>query len=94
MHPEVIEAMREIGIDLSRRRPVPLTAEVAAPADVVVTMGCGDRCPHVAHARHLDWHLDDPAGLPLEQVRAIRDDIARRVEDLVLDLDADPKGPA
>jgi len=93
VHPEVIEAMREVGIDLSSRRPRPLTAELAAPADVVVTMGCGDRCPHVAHARHIDWKLEDPSGLPLERVRAIRDDIARRVEGLARELAADPDDP-
>jgi arsenate reductase len=87
VHPEVIEVMREIGVDLSDREPRLLTRELAEQADLVVTMGCGDACPYVPGKRYLDWDLADPKGRPLGQVRAIRDDIARRVETLVADLD-------
>ncbi len=80
--------MRELGIDLSERRPRTLTDELARQADVVVTMGCGDRCPYIPGKRYVDWDLDDPAGKPVDEVRAIRDDIARRVEDIVTELDA------
>jgi arsenate reductase (thioredoxin) len=82
VHPKVIEAMVELGIDLSGRRPQLLTAELAEQADVVVTMGCGDACPVVPGKRYIDWDLPDPAGRSLEEVREIRDDIARRVKDL------------
>lgn len=82
VHPEVVEVMREIGIDLSDRRPQLLTRELAEQADVVVTMGCGDECPLIPGKRYIDWELEDPAGQPLERVRAIRDDIRRRVRDL------------
>ena len=88
VHPEVREVMRELGIDLSDRRPQRLTRELAERADVVVTMGCGDSCPVIPGKRYLDWELEDPKGRPLEHVRAIRDDIARRVEGLVRELDA------
>jgi arsenate reductase len=88
VHPEVVEVMRELGIDLSDRRPQRLTSELAEQADVVVTMGCGDACPYVPGARYLDWDLEDPKGRPVEEVRATRDDIARRVEALVAELDA------
>ena len=86
VHPLAIRAMQEIGIDLSQRRPVRLTGELAAQADLVVTMGCGDRCPYIPGTRYIDWNLDDPSGKPLGDVRAIRDDIAHRVEQLVDDL--------
>ncbi len=88
VHPEVVEVMREIGIDLSDRRPQKLTDELARQADVVVTMGCGDACPYIPGKRYVDWELDDPKGRPIEEVRATRDDIARRVEALVGELDA------
>ncbi|HLH66386.1 MAG TPA: arsenate reductase ArsC [Solirubrobacteraceae bacterium] len=88
VHPEVVEAMRELGIDLATRTPRPLTRELAERADVVVTMGCGDRCPAIPGARRLDWDLPDPAGRPLEQVRAIRDRIADSVDALIAELDA------
>jgi arsenate reductase (thioredoxin) len=88
VHPEVLEAMRELDIDLSARRPRRLTHDLADQADVVVTMGCGDECPYIPGKRYFDWDLPDPKGLPLEEVRTIRDDIARRVEDLVRELDA------
>ena len=88
VHPEVVDVMREIGIDLSSRRPQLLTQELAEQADVVVTMGCGDACPYIPGKRFIDWELPDPKGRPIAQVRAIRDDIAGRVRDLVDKLDA------
>ena len=87
VHPEVIEVMSELGIDLSGRRPRGLTRELAEQADVVVTMGCGDECPYIPGKRYLDWELADPKGRPVEEVRATRDEIARRVEELVSELD-------
>ena len=89
VHPQVVEAMRELGIDLGRRRPRRLEREQAEWADVVVTMGCGDECPYVPGKRYLDWELPDPSGLPLEEVRRIRDEIARRTEALARELDRD-----
>ena len=86
VHPRVIEAMREIGIDLEPRKPQALTKELSAWADVVVTMGCGDECPYIPGKRYLDWDLPDPSGKPLEEVRQTRDDIARRVKELAADL--------
>ncbi len=87
VHPEVIEVMRELGIDLSDRRPQRLSTDLAEQADVVVTMGCGDACPFIAGKRYIDWELADPKGRPIEEVRATRDDIARRVHQLVHELD-------
>jgi arsenate reductase (thioredoxin) len=86
VHPEVAEAMLELGIDLRDRRPKRLTRELAEPADVVVTMGCGDECPYIPGKRYVDWDLTDPKGKDLATVRSIRDEIARRVGDLVADL--------
>jgi arsenate reductase len=83
VHAEVIEAMREAGLDLSAARPRHLTAEVAAGADLLVTMGCGERCPYVPGLERLDWSLPDPGGKPVEQVRAIRDAVRERVADLL-----------
>jgi protein-tyrosine-phosphatase len=88
VHPEVVEVMREVGVDLSDRQPQLLTPELAEPADVVVTMGCGDECPFIPGKRYLDWDLPDPKGQPLEAVRATRKDIERRVTELVAELDA------
>ena len=88
VHPEVVEAMRELGIDLADRRPQPLTDDLSRWADVVVTMGCGDECPYLPGKRYIDWDLDDPKGRPVEEVRAIRDDIAQRVRALVEELGA------
>lgn len=88
VHPEVVEVMSELGIDLSDRVPQPLTTELAEQADVVVTMGCGDACPYIPGKRYLDWNLTDPKGLPVDEVRAIRDDIESRVNELVAELDA------
>ena len=87
VHPEVVEVMRELDIDLADRVPHKLTREQAEWADVVVTMGCGDECPYIPGRRYIDWDLPDPKGLPVDEVRAIRDDIARRVEALVRELD-------
>ena len=87
VHANVVAAMREEGIDLDRRKPQLLTDELARWADVVVTMGCGDSCPVIPGKRYIDWELPDPSGLPIEGVRAIRDDIKSRVEGLVKDLD-------
>jgi arsenate reductase (thioredoxin) len=87
VHPEVAEVMRELGIELAARHPQLLTRELAGQADVVVTMGCGDKCPFIPGKRYLDWELEDPKGRPVEEVRATRDEIARRVEELLADLD-------
>jgi arsenate reductase len=87
VHPVVIEAIGELGIDLSERRPQLLTNELAEQADVVVTMGCGDACPYIPGKRYEDWDLPDPSGRPLEEVRATRDEIERRVTALVAELD-------
>jgi arsenate reductase (thioredoxin) len=86
VHPEVVTVMRELGIDLEHRKPKPLTRERAEWADVVITMGCGDQCPYVPGKRYVDWELPDPSGLPLERVREVRDEIARRVAALVQEL--------
>jgi arsenate reductase (thioredoxin) len=86
VHPEVVGAMRELDVDLESSKPRRLTREMAEAADVVVTMGCGDECPYVPGKRYLDWDLPDPKGLPLEEVRAIRDDIAVRVKALADEL--------
>jgi arsenate reductase (thioredoxin) len=88
VHPEVVEVMRELGIDLAGRTPRVLTTELAEQADVVVTMGCGDECPYIPGKRYLDWELEDPKGRPLDEVRATRDEIDRRVRELVHELDA------
>jgi protein-tyrosine-phosphatase len=93
VHPAVVEAMREIGIDLADRAPQLLTAERAERANVIVTMGCGDECPYFPGKRYIDWDLPDPKDRPIEEVRATRDEIARRVEALVAELD-DPAAPA
>ena len=87
VHPEVVEAMGEVGIDVSARVPQKLTAALAEDADVVVTMGCGDECPYIPGRRYVDWDLPDPQGRPLEEVRATRDEIARRVDALLGELD-------
>jgi arsenate reductase (thioredoxin) len=86
VHPEVVEVMAEIGIDLADRVPHGLTEEDARWADVVVTMGCGDKCPYIPGRRYVDWDLADPSGLSVEEVRAIRDEIDRRVRELVFEL--------
>jgi len=86
VHPEVVSVMREIGIDLSGRKPQKLTQELAERADVVVTMGCGDACPVIPGKRYVDWQLPDPAGQPIDVVRVLRNDIGRRVGDLMKEL--------
>ncbi|MDQ3677903.1 MAG: arsenate reductase ArsC [Actinomycetota bacterium] len=86
VHPEVVEAMRELGVDVADRVPQLITDELARWADVVVTMGCGDACPYVPGTRYIDWELADPKGRPLDEVRATRDDIARRVQALLGEL--------
>jgi arsenate reductase len=83
VHPEVLDAMREVGIDLSSVRPRLLTAELAAGVDLLVTMGCGEECPYVPGVERDDWPLADPKGRPVEEVRAIRDEIRTRVESLI-----------
>ncbi len=88
VHPEVVEAMNEVGIDLSDRVPKALERSDAEWADVVVTMGCGDACPYIPGKRYVDWDLEDPAGRPLDEVRGIRDEIGRRIEALLAKLDA------
>jgi arsenate reductase (thioredoxin) len=87
VNPAAVEAMREVGIDISREVPRPWTDEVMGAADVVVTMGCGDACPIVPGARYLDWPLDDPAGRPVEQVRPVRDAIEVHVRALLAELE-------
>jgi arsenate reductase (thioredoxin) len=86
VHPEVVEAMRELDIDLAGRKPRALTRELAEQADVVVTMGCGDACPYIPGKRYLDWDLPDPKGRPLDEVRVTRDEIERRVRELAEEL--------
>jgi arsenate reductase len=87
VHPEVVAAMRELGIDLTRRLPRKLEKADAEWADVVVTMGCGDACPYIPGKRYIDWELPDPAGQPLERVRELRDQIERRIAGLLTELD-------
>ncbi|MGZ4187754.1 MAG: arsenate reductase/protein-tyrosine-phosphatase family protein [Solirubrobacteraceae bacterium] len=87
VHPEVIEVMRELSVDLSDRRPERLTRELAEQAEIVITMGCGDACPYIPGKRYGDWVLPDPKGKPVSEVRAIRDDIAYRVRKLLAVLD-------
>jgi protein-tyrosine-phosphatase len=86
LNPAVVEAIAEVGLDISREFPKPLTGEAVLAADVVITMGCGDACPIYPGKRYLTWELDDPAGQPLEAVRRIRDDIDSRVLGLVAEL--------
>jgi arsenate reductase len=86
IHPGVMEAMQEIGIDLSKESPKRLSDAAVRAADVVVTMGCGDACPVYPGKRYLDWNVEDPAGKDLEQVRPIRDDIDRRVRALLSEI--------
>jgi arsenate reductase (thioredoxin) len=87
VHPEVVAVMRELGIDLADRVPQALSVELAQQADVVVTMGCGDACPYIPGKRYVDWDLPDPKGRSIEEVRATRDEIQRRVSVLVKQLD-------
>jgi arsenate reductase (thioredoxin) len=89
VHPVVLEVMREIGIDLAHRTPQILTRELAEQADLVITMGCGDECPYIPGKRYLDWELTDPAALPIDEVRTVRDEIDRRVTSLIEQLDGE-----
>ncbi|GDY29006.1 arsenate reductase ArsC [Gandjariella thermophila] len=86
INPAVVQAMAEIGLDISREFPKPLTDEGVRAADVVITMGCGDTCPVYPGKRYLDWDLEDPAGRTVEQIRPIRDEIDRRVTALLAEL--------
>jgi len=90
INPAAVEAMREVGIDITEQYPKPWTDETLEAADIVVTMGCGDACPVIPGKRYLDWELTDPAGKPIEEVRPIRDDIGRRVRQLMTELGVDP----
>lgn len=89
VHPEVVEVMRELGIDLSGRRPQLLTGDLAQQADIVITMGCGDQCPYIPGKRYIDWDLPDPSGQPIEQVREIRDEINQRVQSLITQISSE-----
>jgi arsenate reductase len=91
LNPRVVEAMREIGIDISQEFPKPLTDEFVKAADVVITMGCGDACPIYPGKRYEDWELADPAGQDIQTVRQIRDEIDARVQALLNELEAKPK---
>lgn len=83
VHPEVLATMQEIGIDLSHAKPQRLTEELAKDAQLLITMGCGDKCPYVPGLRRDDWLLRDPKGLPREEVREIRDEVKRRTQELI-----------
>lgn len=86
LNPVAVEAMAELGIDITDQRPKILTPDAVEASDVVITMGCGDVCPYFPGVRYEDWELDDPAGQPIEKVREVRDDIRRRVEQLLREL--------
>jgi len=90
INPAVITVMDELGIDLTKEFPKPLTTEVVEAADVVVTMGCGDACPIFPGKRYLDWELTDPSGRPVDEVRQIREEIDRRVQELLSELALQP----
>jgi len=94
VNPAVVEAMAEVGLDIAQEFPKPLTDEAVRAADVVITMGCGDACPFYPGKRYLDWELRDPAGLPLDTVRPVRDEIDRRVQALLAELLATGPGTA
>jgi protein-tyrosine-phosphatase len=87
LNPAVVQAMAELGLDISHEFPKPLTSGQVQAADIVITMGCGDACPIYPGQRYLDWDLPDPAGLDIEAVRPIRDEITQRVSDLLAELD-------
>jgi arsenate reductase len=90
LNPAVVQAVAELGLDISHEFPKPLTTGRVQAADIVVTMGCGDACPIYPGRRYLDWDLPDPAGLDIEAVRPIRDEISQRVSDLLAELDTAP----
>jgi arsenate reductase len=79
VHPEVLEAMREVGVDLGDKKPQRLTDELAGSAQMLITMGCGEQCPAIPGLRRDDWPLEDPKGKPIERVREIREDVRERV---------------
>jgi arsenate reductase (thioredoxin) len=85
VHPEVVEVMREVGLDVATVQPRKLTDDLAAQTDILVTMGCGEACPVVPGVERQDWPLDDPKGRPVAEVRAIRDEVARRVRGLLVE---------
>ena len=87
VHPEVVEVMRELRIDLADRKPQLLTRELAQESDIVITMGCGDECPYIPGKRYIDWDLPDPKGRPIHEVRATRNEIERRITALLAELD-------
>jgi protein-tyrosine-phosphatase len=93
LNPAVVQAMAEIGLDISAEFPKPLTTGKVQAADIVITMGCGDACPVYPGKQYLEWDLPDPAGLTIEQIRPIRDEISARVRTLISDLDALSVGP-
>lgn len=88
VHPEVVEVMDELGIDLADRIPKLLTHQLAEQADIVITMGCGDQCPYIPGKRYIEWDLPDPKDRPISEVRATRDEIRRRVNALLGELDS------
>jgi arsenate reductase len=94
VHPEVVDAMREVGVDLAHRTPRLLAPADMTWADVVVTMGCGDACPYVPGKRYVDWELDDPSGRPPAEVRRVRDDISDRVDELIATLERETRAGA
>ena len=85
VHPEVLQAMREVGVDLEGVAPRKLTDEVAKDSTILITMGCGEQCPHIPGLRRMDWPLEDPKGKPVERVRAIREEVKTRVVALLRD---------
>lgn len=90
VHPGVVDVMLEVGIDLSQAKPQKLTADLAQGAELLVTMGCGDECPYVPGLRRADWPLTDPKGLPVEEVRIIRDGIRQRIQHLIVEEGVGP----
>ncbi|MEU0836484.1 arsenate reductase ArsC [Streptomyces sp. NPDC005969] len=90
VNPAVVEAMREVGIDISAETPKVLATEAVQSSDVVITMGCGDACPYFSGKRYLDWQLEDPAGQGVAAVRPIRDEIERRIRGLLAELAIEP----
>ncbi|WP_035799915.1 arsenate reductase ArsC [Kitasatospora mediocidica] len=92
VNPAVVEALAEVGIDITAEVPKVLTAEAVQASDVVITMGCGDACPYFPGKRYLDWKLDDPAGRGVDAVRPIRDEIERRIRGLLADLGIEAAG--
>jgi arsenate reductase (thioredoxin) len=94
LNPAVVQAMAEIGLDISRQFPKPLTSDKVQAADIVITMGCGDACRVYPGQRYLDWDLPDPAGLGIEAVRPIRDEISQRVRALLAELETAPAAGA